>query len=280
MARIHKIDLYEVGLGMLFIIVKFFLKSEYLHYGFFSDGLKGDISNLAKAQENYADFLLSQIPEGVKTIIDVGCGSGKMAQNLVRHGYRVDCVSPNSLLNEHARKLLGDDSEIFQCKYQELQTEKRYDMILFSETFHYIPIDISIENSLKFANPRGYIMICDFFKTNAPGKSRLGGGYKLSTWEKKTEKFPLTMIKEQDITEETAPTIDIVNSLSEEVFHPIWNLISRLAEDRYPHLLKLVKWKFRKKIAKIENKHFSGQRTGENFKKYKKYMFYLFQKRD
>jgi hypothetical protein len=53
-----------------------------------------------------------------------------------------------------------------------------------------------------------------------------------------------------------------------------------LAENRYPHLLKLVKWKFRNKIAKIENKHFSGQRTGENFKKYKKYMFYLFQKRD
>jgi cyclopropane fatty-acyl-phospholipid synthase-like methyltransferase len=274
--RVKKVDSKEVGLDIGLHFFKFFLKTEYLHYGLFNNGLATDITNLAKAQQNYADFLHSNIPQGTKTILDVGCGSGKMAQELLKHGYEVDCVSPGKILTEHARGLLGNQSHIFQNKFEDVKTEKKYDLILFSESFQYIPMESSFSNALKFLNPKGHIMICDFFKTDAEGNSPLGGGHFFREFQEVVKKFPVTLVKEQDITHETAPTMDLVNSMSMEVLFPIWNLIFLLGEDRFPWIVKLVKWKYKKKLDKMQNKHFKGERSGKNFIIYKTYRFYLF----
>jgi 2-polyprenyl-3-methyl-5-hydroxy-6-metoxy-1,4-benzoquinol methylase len=278
MGKTRKIETQEVGLELGLILLKYLVKTEHLHYGFFSNGLEADIANLAKAHENYVDFLLSRIPEGVETILDVGCGSGKMARTMIDRGYRVDCVSPSGLLMKYAKEMLGDESEIFKCKFQDLHTDKRYDLILFGESFQYIPIDQAIVKSLEFSTSGGYILISDFFKTDAPGKCSLGGGHKLLDWERKMKEYPTELFRKQDITKETAPTMYIVNAFTLQVLHPIWDLIFTVLENRYLRLLKLLKWRYRKKITKIENKHFRGERNSENFRIHKKYMFYLLHK--
>lgn len=267
----------EVGLEIGLIFFKYFLKTEYLHYGLFTDGLETDVQNLGKAQENYAEMIFDAIPDGVETILDVGCGSGKTAQQLVARGYKVECVSPSKLLNEYARNLLGDSAPVHTAKFEEVKLGKKFDLVLFSESFQYIAIEDAMEHALNYLNPNGHIIVSDFFKTDAPGKSALGGGHKFAEWEEQKPKYPLKTIIERDITKETAPTIDLVHTMTRDVIHPIWTLLLRLAEDRYPKLLKLVKWKFRKKLDKMEKKHFRGERNGANFIKYKKYMFYLFQ---
>jgi SAM-dependent methyltransferase len=280
MARVKKIDSKEVGLEIGLLIFKFFLKTEYLHYGYFSNGLGADVTNLAKAQQNYAELLLSKIPEGVKTILDVGCGSGKFASELLKVGYQVDAVSPGVILTNHARGLIGDKGTIYQSKFEKLDLDKKYDLILFSESFQYIPIDDAFTKALGLLNPGGHIMICDFFKTDPEKQSLLGGGHEYDEFVEKQKAFPLTLKDELDITNETAPTIEIVNQLANQVISPVYNLVFLLGEDRFPLLVKLVKWKYRKKLEKMQKKHFSGARNGENFKKYKKYMFYLYQKKD
>jgi 2-polyprenyl-3-methyl-5-hydroxy-6-metoxy-1,4-benzoquinol methylase len=274
----RKVDSKEVGLEIGLIFFKHFLKTEYLHYGLFSDGLETDIANLAKAQQNYADFLMSNIPAGTKTILDVGCGSGKFASELIKNGYTVDCVSPGSILTNHARGILGNKANIFQSKFEDVKTDKKYDLILFSESYQYIPIDSSMGNALNFLNPNGHIMVCDFFRTDAPGKSPLGGGHDFKEFQEKIKNFSVKIIKEKDITKETAPTIDLVNSLSMDVILPIYNLIFLLVEDRFPWVAKFIKWKYKTKLDKMQNKHFKGERSGANFMKYKTYRFYLFQK--
>lgn len=273
----RKVDSKEVGLEAGLMVFKYFLKTEYLHYGYFSDGLEADVTNLKKAQENYADMLFSHIPEGVKSILDVGGGSGKTAEELIKRGYEVDVVSPGKILTEYMRNKLGDKATIFQCKFQDIQTDKKYDLVLFSESFQYIPMDDSIPGALQLLNPKGHIIACDFFQTDAPGKSLLGGGHKFNEWEEKLSGFEVDTLMANDITNETAPTIDLVNQFNQEVLQPIWGSAFALAEDRVPRVMKFVRWKFKKKLAKMENKHFTGQRNGENFRKYKKYMFYLFQ---
>ena len=150
-------------------------------------------------------------------------------------------------------------------------------MVLFSESFQYIPMTDSIPGALKLLNPNGYIMVCDFFQTDAPGKSMLGGGHKYSEWEAIKNTLAVETLVEKDITEFTAPTIDLVDQFNRNVLKPVWDNLFLLGEDRFPSLIKLVKWKYKKKFEKMENKHFSGKRNGAEFKKYKKYMFYLFQ---
>ncbi|MBN2681750.1 MAG: class I SAM-dependent methyltransferase [Bacteroidales bacterium] len=277
MGKQKKVDSKEAGLEIGLHFFKFFLKTEYLHYGYFKN-LETDISNLAKAQEQYANYLLSSIPEDVKTILDVGCGSGKMAETLLEKGYKVDAVAPGNLLSNYVKEKIGDRIELFNCRFQDLVTSKKYDMVMFSESFQYIHIKDAMEGAINFTREGGYIMIADFFKTDAPGKSMLGGGHKYSEWLEVKPNFKLETIKEEDITEETAPTIDLVSQLSTEVLQPIWRVVFALAEDRFPLILKFVKWKYKKKLAKLDDKHFSGQRNGKNFKIYKKYMFYLFKK--
>ncbi|MFH1297922.1 MAG: class I SAM-dependent methyltransferase [Bacteroidota bacterium] len=247
-----------------------------MHYGLF-EGIEIDIQHLAQAQENYAQFLFSTIPDGVKTILDVGCGSGRMAHTLLEKGYQVDCVSPGTLLTNYVKETIGNRIELYNCKFEELKTTKKYDLVMFSESFQYIPMDRSIPGALDVLNPGGFIIVSDFFQTDEPGKSPMGGGHKFTEWGKKKAKFNLKQLKERDITKETAPTFDLVNQMTMEFLYPIWNVVFKLAEDRFPWVIKFIRWKYKKKLSKMENKHFQGQRTGANFARYKKYMFYLFQ---
>lgn len=270
------IDSREVGLEVGLNVFKFFLKSEYLHYGYF-EGLEIDVANLRQAQENYAKMLFAHIPAGTKSILDVGCGSGKTAAQLLSMGYEVDCVSPGTILTKYARNLVGPKTHIYRSKWEETELQRKYDLILFSESFQYIPMQIALQKAIAALNPGGHIMICDFFQTDAPGESKLGGGHKYSEWKTIYPAMPLRLIHERDITEHTAPTLDLVHQMTQEVIRPLWTSGFALAEQRFPLLLKFVRWYYKEKLEKMERKHFSGERTGATFKTYKKYMFYLFQ---
>jgi SAM-dependent methyltransferase len=277
MAKVKKIDSKEVGLELGLVIFRFFLKSDHLHYGLFTEGLQADVADLKEAQERYTAMLMDLIPEGAKTILDVGCGSGATAKKLLDAGYEVECVSPGKILTAQVRKLLGKDVVIYQSKFEALSAEKKYDVVLFSESFQYIPMDNSVSGALARLNPGGRIIVADFFKRDVPGKSPLGGGHNYKEWQEKLAKMPVQVSYERDITEETAPTLDIVHQFSNEVLFPVWQSVFALAEDRYPKALKFIKWRFRKKLEKLENKHFTGQRNAETFKQFKKYMVYVLQ---
>jgi 2-polyprenyl-3-methyl-5-hydroxy-6-metoxy-1,4-benzoquinol methylase len=278
MARIKKVDSKEAGLEIGLHFFKFFLKSEHLHYGYFKD-LEADISNLVLAQEKYVENLMAVIPNDVTSILDVGCGSGKFAETLIADGYDVDVVAPGNQLSTYAKEKLGDKCILYNSKFEDVKTDKKYDLILFSESFQYISMKKALDGSIHHLNENGYILIADFFKTDTAGKSLLGGGHDYAEWLNILESYTFTFLTKEDITEYTAPTVDLVDQLSKEVLEPSWKVAFDLAADRFPLALKFLKWKYKKKLDKMENKHFTGQRTGSNFKLYKKYMLYVLQQK-
>ena len=73
----------DIGLEIGSICGKYFLKLDHLHYGYWTKDLEVDIMNVRIAQENYANFLISHIPESGKKILDVGCGTGQIAKKLI-----------------------------------------------------------------------------------------------------------------------------------------------------------------------------------------------------
>jgi SAM-dependent methyltransferase len=266
----------QVGLEIASICGKHFLNLDDLHYGYWPGWLKVDISNLRTAQENYTKFLLSNIPEGVKTILDVGCGKGHIARRLIDAGFKVDGVSPSRMFAEQARELLGDNSEIFECFYEQLQTEKKYDLVMFSESFQYIDPEEAIKKTLNILNAGAFLLISDIFKNDVAGISRVSGGHSLKTFLKIISAYPLEQIKDIDITEQTAPNIDIEGHIFSQVVYPVAILVDQVFESQHTVISRFIKWKYQKKIKKIYDKYFSGQRTGENFKKFKTYRLMLY----
>jgi len=268
----------DLGLELASLCGRYFLKSQHLHYGYWTADLKVDIANLSLAQENYVGFLISHIPDGVKKILDVGCGTGELARHLIDLGYQVDCVSPSPYLVEQARKLLENKCHIYECFYEEMQTENRYDLILFGESFQYIDPEAAIKKSLDFLNEASYVLICDIFKKDTPHKSPLPGGHSLSTFYNIVSESPLELVENLDITEQTAPNLDLANEVLKEVIEPSVNLGQQLLEDRHPFMSKFIRWLYGKKINKITGKYFGGEKTADNFKKFKSYRLILYKK--
>ena len=173
----HKVELKEIGLDIGLAFARHFYKTDYLHYGLWTDGLTVEPSNVFQAQENYANFLLEHFPERVTSILDVGCGSGKFAEKMLKAGYQVDCVSPCPNLTKHIKKRLDERSQIFECRFEELRTNKKYDLILCSESFQYLLLEKAMEQTSALLNKNGHLLICDFFQRNVPGKSPVCGGH-------------------------------------------------------------------------------------------------------
>ena len=278
MSRAKKIDTKEVGLDIGLILAKYFYKTDYLHYGYWEDNLKLDANNVAKSMENYVNYLKKKIPPGVQKVLDVGSGSGKFARNLLDEGYQVDCVSPSPNLTKHVRKNIENRGEIFACLFEQVKTKKTYDLVLFSESFQYIPLDIAIGNAINLLKPGGYLLICDFFRKPVEGKSPISGGHDLSKFYHKMEEEPFHQLINEDITEYTAPNMDLVNGFLMEVLHPIYQSLFYILDNKYPKLSKFIKWKFRKKLDKISEKYFQDKCNGDSFKKYKSYHCLLYQK--
>ncbi|MFC1781054.1 SAM-dependent methyltransferase [Planctomycetota bacterium] len=269
----------EVGLEVGSICGKFFFKLDHLHYGYWNGNIEVNISNLHLAQDAYVEFILSHIPDGVKTILDVGCGMGQLAKILIDKGFNVDCLSPSAYLNRHVRDLLGDKTRIFECIYEELNTPNRYDMVLFCESFQYIDVEKALTKTQKLLNDNGVMLICDVFRRDTADKGLMGGGHKLSKFFETIEQYPFELLENKDITEQTAPNMDIYNDILVNVMQPVITAGMRFSESRYPTISKILQWKFRKKIDKLDKKYFSGGRSGEDFMKYKTYRFLLYRKK-
>ncbi len=270
----------EIGLEVGYLCGNYFLKMNHLHYGYWKSGLEVDITNLHIAQDEYAKLVISHIPKSVKSILDVGSGTGHLDKMLLDRGYEVDCLSPSNYLNNQIKKLLGDRSNVYETTFEEFQTEKKYDMIQFCESFQYIDMEKALTNTHDLLNRDGYMLICDIFKKDVGGKSALSGGHRLSRFNEMIGKSPFRFIERQDITEQTAPNMDLMNDVIQNVARPAINAGVKLAESRNAAIVKIMKWLFRKKISKLQNKYCSENRTGEEFKKYKSYQLLLYQKTD
>lgn len=278
MKQKEKVPSRELGLDIALIYARYLFNTDHLHYGLWTDGLAIEPGNLRQAQENYCDMIVAQIPPGVKTILDVGAGTGALAHRLIAEGYTVDCVSPSPFLTARARAVLGETPQIFECRYEDMVNDKRYDLVLFSESFQYIKLEQSLAISHEHLNPGGHILVSDFFRNDNVGKSPMGGGHSLAAFRDEIARHPLHVLVDKDITPQTAPNLDLVADLTENVMAPTVDRVAYYLENnhRFLHWL-LLKVIFRKTIARAREKYLTGKRRGANFLIFKSYRVVLCQ---
>ncbi|UCH06270.1 MAG: methyltransferase domain-containing protein [Deltaproteobacteria bacterium] len=275
----NKIETKELGLLAALIFGKYFFDIEDLHLGYWTEDLGVNRNNFARAQENHSKLIISHIPENTKTILDIGCGAGTLATKLLNKGFSVDCVCPSPMLTEYAFEILGNRSTIFKCLFEEMESDKHYDTLVFSESFQYIELSTALRQSLNFLKQGGYLLICDFFKKDAIGKGPIGGGHRLSRFYDTISRYPFEPIEDIDITEQTAPNLALLQEALNSVGLPIRKLLFYYLDNNRPLISKLLKWRYRGKIEEFGKRCFSGEINAENYKKYNSYRLLLYRKK-
>lgn len=274
----EKIHTQEIGLEIGHLIGRFFLKTPDLHYGYWTEDMEVDVANFARAQANHSKFIIDHIPEGTRTVLDVGAGSGHLAHKLITRGYTLDCVSPSAYLSDQLRQRLGPEPRIYECKYQDLETDRRYDLILFSESFLYVPLQAALQKSFDLLSTGGHLLICDFFQLEERGKSLLRGGHKFGRFQALISEHPFEKVEDIDITKNTAPTLQLFDDFIAQVVAPGRDVLARYLDSNHPRLMQFLRWKFKKRIAKLERVYFSRRINAESYQRHKTYRLLLFRK--
>ena len=273
------LDSPEFGLALGLVVGRFMLGMEDLHYGFWPGGLAVTPLNLPTAQARYTEELIGDIPQGVRSILDVGCGAGKTAEVLLDRGYSVEGVSPNAWLTAEARRRLGARAVVHQSRFEELTVSGPYDLLLFSESLLFMGAPRALARAAALTEPGGYLLVADVFRRTGSGKGPIGGGQDWSRFEAVMAQSPFDLVRETDITAFIAPTFDLVNRGSLEMIRPAYDLIMARLTARHPWLMRIARWRFRKSLARYQGKHFSGQRDGAHFARHKSYRRLLYRRR-
>lgn len=261
----------DLGLELGLLMARYLLDSEELHYGYWTPDIPVNLFSLPQAQGKHTDLIVSHLPASAKRVLDVGCGTGGLSLRMLERGLEVECVAPDSTLLDCAEKRLGGRAKIHRAKFEEFTGEGKFDVVVFSESFQYVPIAEALANVKRLLNPGGSLLICDFFKRPHKQGSPIGGGHK---WHKFTEELQAAGLRttvDVDITAETAPTIALVAEFLDKVGAPAWELINSYTAASYPKSTKMARWWFRKRITKLEEKYFSGRRTAAAFIEFKMY---------
>jgi trans-aconitate 2-methyltransferase len=94
---------------------------------------------VADPQEQWAREILARADFAPgQTVLDAGCGSGRVTELLLDRGVRVIAVDADAAMVEKARERLGDRARVEQQDLLELQLDEPVDAVFSCAVFHWI----------------------------------------------------------------------------------------------------------------------------------------------
>ena len=261
------------------------IRSPYLHYGFWDDPESIDpeqltLDDMVKAQGRYIEHLASFIPEEVKTILDVGAGIGGNSSYLISKGFEIEALSPDEYQETVFAEKYNGEVRFHRTKFEDFESEKQYDLVFESESACYIEIESGWKTAQKTVRDGGYLLASDYFlhRNDGSGDWHIKASHDEKNYMKKAEEYGFKLIREYDQTDNTMPTLDGAKALMERFIFPTVEFSSNYLDKNHPFILKLIKKTFGKRVNDKMNQ--LSLLNSKDFKKYKRYMIFLFQKVD
>lgn len=222
---------------------------EHVHYGLWA-GEELTLAGFRVAQQRYADVLADLFPEGIASVLDVGCGTGANAAGFVARGYEVEGLSPDPYHGRLFSKATG--LPFHKCKFEEFRPARRYDVICMSESSQYIPLDRLFESVIHAVKPGGHLILSDYFALVKDGSPATKSGHLLSAFLAAAKKSGMQIEYVRDVTKETAPTLDLGSQLLDGYIVPTVRLTMERWRLRHRRLLSLGLWLVRRYLEKVE----------------------------
>ncbi|NQS90581.1 class I SAM-dependent methyltransferase [Patescibacteria group bacterium] len=210
-------------------LLKFYLdlsKTNHLHFGYWNEEDALTLENCQRAQERYTDYLIKFIPDGVKNVLDVGCGVGGNALKLQAHNYNVTGICPDPYQGELFKKNTKDQIPFFLTTLKDFETKQQFDLILMSESVQYVPCESSLRKISQLLRKDGYLLALDYFKKdNAKDLPKPSFLPLFSYYLEAAQKLGFKIIKRVDITKNILPTLDYGNEVFYNYIKPVLNCI-------------------------------------------------------
>ncbi len=241
------------GINLELLVATDVLKLNSLHYGYW-DGEEGEealtLANLRRAQTRYTERLIEHVPEGVHTILDVGCGIGDVARALTARCYIVTAISPD---RKHARYFAGEHPGLcfHNVKFEDLDLEQTFDLVLMSESQNYFDPDIGFRQTRRYLRPQGYLLVCGMFKqADHAAFEQLRNseaGYAAAA-----AAYGFQLLRSVDITEQVLPTVELMNSVYHDHVLPALNVLNLYLEGSSRLKRYLLQLYFRRELRRLE----------------------------
>ncbi len=154
---------------------------------------------------------------------------------------------------------------------------KKYDLVLFCESYQYIKLNDLFEKMRECAKNKSYLMLSDIFKINPNDRGPIGGGHLYNDHVKICTKFNYKLIIDRDITENIAPTFDLLQNLQLQLLKPLLDNIIRVFSVNKPIISKIFLKIFHKKLDKLDEKLTRENRNATGFKEFNTYRMQVWQ---
>jgi trans-aconitate 2-methyltransferase len=102
----------------------------------------GTYHRVSGPQVAFAGAVLERLElEGHETVLDAGCGSGRVTLMLLERlpRGRVIAVDQSASMVEHAREALGERATVIQADLTELELDEPVDAVFSNAVFHWVP---------------------------------------------------------------------------------------------------------------------------------------------
>jgi MPBQ/MSBQ methyltransferase len=219
----------------------------YLHYGLW-DGDPPTHDGLQAAQTRYAERLADWVPPGVRRVLDVGCGTGGNAMLFASRGLVVDGLSPDPFQQERFTARTGRPFHL--GRFEEVQLEAPYDLVLMSESCQYIRIS-RLFDAVRRATPGGWLLIADYFVYERSDRPLGRSGHQLDRFRQRAADAGFELVRDEDITEAVVPTLRVMRGWVDRYAMPTLNLVVGTLQERRPWLLHLLRWVLRRRFEHI-----------------------------
>lgn len=225
--------------------------SSYLHYGYWeplpTSAEDLTIARLRVAQEAYAAKLLTFIPEGINTVLDVGCGIGGNASYLLERGFTVEGLAPDPFQQERFINQTKGQAPFHLTRFEDFQGTSTYDLVLLSESSQYIAADDLAKGAARRLNNGGYLLLADMMRSDATyNQGIFSNCHVTKELQAALVQAGFNLVKVEDISKKVAPTIDLYVETFRTFGMTTLNYIAALVAIAVPPLHAIGRWLFKR----------------------------------